>query len=107
MDAAEYFPGTAHLIPPLLTPLHAPRLPRPAVPPAGDGVGADVAVEHLIRHRPTGVAETGQPRVGVGHVDRAPGGCAVVAERIGEPVLVGQADLIDFDLGDSHETACS
>ena len=65
-------------------------------------VRAEVALDNVLRNSSAAVAEAGEAGVGVGDVDRAPGRTAVVIERISEPVLVWQADLVELDFSDLH-----
>ena len=49
------------------------------------------------------LAEANPAVVGVGDVDRAARGAVVVVERVGDPIVVRECDLVDFDLGNLHD----
>ncbi len=64
------------------------------------GVGADVAVQHLLFFDPLRLAQAGQTAVGADDVDRALGQVVVVNELVGLGFVVLQRYPVDVDIGD-------
>ena len=67
-----------------------------------EGIAAEVLVDDLLRLGAAALAESAESAIGVSDVDCAAGGAVVVVERVGDPVAIGDGDLVDLDLDDVH-----
>ena len=77
-----------------------PQSQRVLVSHPVEGAGADVFFDGLLGLRASALAQSGQPGVGMHHVDGPFPGTVEVVELIGDPVHELLGDVVDLDVGD-------
>ena len=77
-----------------------PQAERGFVADPVEGVGADIAVQHLLFFDPLGFTQADQAAVRVDDVDRALSQAVVVAQLIGPGFVVRQRHSVNVDVGD-------